>query len=334
GTAILYPELSRVRTVQTIHNLAYQGRFWAADWHLLNLDPRYFVPEFLEFYGFIDFLKGGLVFADAITTVSPRYAEEIQTQQFGEGLDGVLRARTSRLRGILNGIDYRSWNPATDTALPLRYDADHLDGKAVCKAALQGEMGIQRDATAPLLAMITRLAGQKGVDVALTALPALLGESTAQLVVLGSGEPALEAGLRALSARFPGRVGVRLGYDEPLAHRIEAGADVFVMPSRYEPCGLNQMYSLRYGTVPVVHDTGGLHDTVQPVDETHDTGTGFRFSPCTPDALLAALRQAIALHADPVRWRRLMTNGMRQDFSWERSAGEYAALYAALPGMR
>ncbi len=332
GTAILYPELSRVRTVQTIHNLAYQGRFWAADWHLLNLDPRYFVPEFLEFYGFIDFLKGGLVFADALTTVSPRYAEEIQTPDFGEGLDGVLRARAGRLRGILNGIDYRSWNPATDTALPARYDADHLDGKAVCKAALQTEMGIQRDATAPLLAMITRLAGQKGVDVALAALPALLDDSTAQLVVLGSGEPSLEAALRALAARFPGRVGLRLGYDEPLAHRIEAGADVFVMPSRYEPCGLNQLYSLRYGTVPVVHDTGGLHDTVQPVDAT--SGTGFRFAPLTADALLAALREALALHADPVRWRGLMTTGMQQDFSWERSAGEYAALYAALPGMR
>ncbi len=333
-TAILYPELARLRTVQTIHNLAYQGRFWAADWHLLNVDPRYFVADYLEFYGFINFLKGGLVFADALTTVSPRYAAEIQTAALGEGLDGVVRARTGRLRGILNGIDYRVWNPATDAALPAQYDVDHLDGKAACKAALQGELGLRCDPTAPLLGMITRLAGQKGVDVALAAAPALLSESSAQLAVLGSGDPGLEAALRQLATSFPGRVGLRLGYDEPLAHRIEAGADVFLMPSRYEPCGLNQLYSLRYGTVPVVHDTGGLHDTVEPADAERGTGTGVRFAPCTVDALLGGVRHALALYAEPQVWRRIVTNGMRQDFSWERSAAEYAALYATLPGMR
>lgn len=334
ATAILYPELARLRTVQTIHNLAYQGRFWAADWHLLNVDPRYFVAESLEFYGFINFLKGGLVFADALTTVSPRYAAEIQTQELGEGLDGVVRARAGRLRGILNGIDYRVWNPATDTALPARYDVAHLEGKAACKAALQAELGLQPDPTAPLLAMITRLASQKGVDVVLAAAPTVLAESTAQLAVLGAGDPGLEAGLRQLAASFPGRVGLRLGYDEPLAHRIEAGADIFVMPSRYEPCGLNQLYSLRYGTVPVVHDTGGLHDTVEPVETERGTGTGLLFAPCTADALLGALREALALYAEPQAWRHIVANGMRQDFSWERSAAEYAALYATLPGMR
>jgi starch synthase len=330
ATAALYPELRRVRLVQTVHNLAYQGRFPASAWHLLNLDPRYFASEWLEFWGDINFLKAGLVFADVLTTVSPRYAREIQTPEFGEGLDGVLRARAARLRGILNGIDYRVWNPATDPALPARYDAGDLTGKARCKAALQAALGLRVAGPAPLLGIVSRLAWQKGIDVALDALPPLLEHSTAQLAVLGSGEAELERRLQELAGRFPDRVAVRTGLDEPLAHRITAGVDLFLMPSRYEPCGLNQMYSQRYGTVPVVHATGGLDDTVLEFDVATGEGTGFKFAPCTAEALRDALDRALGVHRDPAAWLRLQRNGMRQDFSWERSARAYQTVYGAL----
>jgi starch synthase len=330
GTAALYPELRRVRLVQTIHNLAYRGRFPAGAWHLLNLDARYFSRDWLEFWGDISFLKAGLVFSDVLTTVSPRYAREIQTSQLGEGLDGVLRARASRLRGILNGIDYRIWNPATDSALPARYDRDDLAGKAQCKAELQAELGLGRDPDRALLGMVSRFAWQKGIDVALDMLPRLLEESTAQLVALGSGDPSLEHRLHELTTRFPDRVAVRSGMDEPLAHRIIAGADLFLMPSRYEPCGLSQLYSLRYGTVPVVHATGGLDDTVTEFDPATGEGTGFKFAPCTAEALHEALGRALAIRRDGASWARLRQNAMREDFSWERSAQAYRNLYAAL----
>lgn len=328
GTAALYPELVRVRSVQTVHNLAYQGRFWSADWHLLNLDARFFTPDFLEFHGEIDFLKAGLVFADAITTVSPRYAREIQTPELGEGLDGVLRARADRVHGILNGIDTALWDPATDPALPAHYDAETPDGKTRCRTALQTELGLAVDAAPALVAMVTRLAEQKGIDVALGAAWELVGEGAIQLAVLGSGDPHWEHALHELAARHPGRVAVRIGFDEPLAHRLEAGADCFWMPSRFEPCGLTQLYSLRYGAVPIVHETGGLADTVLAWDGT--AGTGFRFRPCTTPALVAATRDALAVRADPVAWRRLIANGMACDFSWDRSAAAYVDLYRAL----
>ncbi len=330
ATAPLYPELRRVRLVQTVHNLAYQGRFPASAWHLLNLDTRYFASDWLEFWGDIGFLKAGLVFADALTTVSPRYAREIQTVEHGEGLEGVLRARAGRLRGILNGIDYRVWNPATDPALAARYDAGDLSGKARCKADLQASLGLRHDPDAPLLGIVSRLAWQKGIDVALDTLPALCAASSIQLVVLGSGEPDQERRLRELAARFPDRVAARTGMDETLAHRIIAGVDLFLMPSRYEPCGLNQMYSQRYGTVPVVHATGGLADTVEPFEVATGTGTGFTFSPCTADSFREALDGALAVYRDPIAWSRVRRNGMRQDFSWERSARAYQMLYDAL----
>jgi starch synthase len=330
GTAALYPALRRMRIVQTIHNLAYQGHFPATAWHLLNLDARYFSSDWLEFWGDISFLKAGLVFSDMLTTVSPRYAREIQTPERGEGLDGVLRARSSRLRGIPNGIDYRIWNPATDPALPARYDRDDLTGKAQCKAALQAELGLGTDADRALLGMVSRFAWQKGIDVALDALPHLLEEGTAQLVVLGSGDPSLEHRMHELSARFPDRVALRTGMDEPLAHRIIAGADLFLMPSRYEPCGLSQMYSQRYGTVPVVHATGGLDDTVTQFEPASDEGTGFKFAPCTAEALRDALGRALAIRRDAAAWGRLQHNAMRQDFSWEHSAQAYRNLYSAL----
>jgi starch synthase len=326
-TADLYPELAGVRTVLTVHNLAYQGRFPGWNWHLLNLDPRYFVPDFLEFWGQINFLKAGLVLADAITTVSPRYAREIQTPELGEGLDGVLRARHARLRGIANGIDDAAWNPATDPHLPAHYDANDTSGKARCKAALQTETELAVDADAPLLAVVSRLADQKGVDLLVGALPAVLASSDAQLIVLGNGEARYETALRALVGRFPGRVAVRIGFDEGLAHRIEAGGDVFLMPSRFEPCGLNQLYSLRYGTVPVVHATGGLDDTVEEFDAESGRGTGFKFAPHTEDAFRAALGRALTLRRAPRAWARVVANGMACDFSWRRAAAEYVRLY-------
>ncbi len=334
ATAALYPELGRVRTVLTLHNLAFQGRFPADHWHVLNLDARYFVPEFLEFYGEINFLKAGMVFADALTTVSPRYAAEIQTPAFGEGLDGVLRARGAALRGILNGIDDAVWDPATDPQLPARYRVGDLAGKARCKRALQAELGLDVGDDAPLLGVVSRLAEQKGFDLLAVALPPALEAWDAELAVLGSGEERYERWVHELEARFPGRVGARVGFDEGLAHRIEAGADVFLMPSRFEPCGLNQLYSLRYGTVPIVHATGGLDDSVAEFDPATGTGTGFKFTPYTPDAFLAALERALRTRRDPALWARLIANGMAQDFSWSRAAAEYRALYETLVGGR
>ncbi len=330
ATADLYPELAAVRTVQTVHNLAYQGRFPSEEWHLLNLDPRHFVPDGLEFYGDINYLKAGLLFADAITTVSPRYAEEIQTPSFGSGLDGVLRMRADRLRGILNGVDDAAWNPASDPFVPAHYDQGDLRGKARCKAALQADLGLAVSPEPALLAVVSRLAEQKGLELLGAVLPGLLKTRAVQFVALGSGDARYEELLVGLAGQFPGRVGVRIGFDEPLAHRIEAGADVFLMPSRFEPCGLNQLYSLRYGTVPVVHATGGLDDTVVEFDARMGLGTGFKFTPYTEEAFLAALRRAIDTRRDAATWQRLVTNGMSQDFSWQRAAREYARLYTSL----
>jgi len=330
ATADLYPELAAVRTVQTVHNLAYQGRFPSEEWHLLNLDPRHFVPDGLEFYGDINYLKAGLLFADAITTVSPRYAEEIQTPSFGSGLDGVLRMRADRLRGILNGVDDAVWNPASDPFVPAHYDQGDLRGKARCKAALQAELGLAVSPEPALLAVVSRLAEQKGLELLGAVLPGLLKTRAVQFVALGSGDARYEELLVDLVGQFPGQVEVRIGFDEPLAHRIEAGADVFLMPSRFEPCGLNQLYSLRYGTVPVVHATGGLDDTVVEFDARVGLGTGFKFTPYTEEAFLAALRRAIDTRRDAATWQRLVTNGMSQDFSWQRAAREYARLYTSL----
>jgi starch synthase len=328
--ADVYPELASMRTVTTVHNLAHQGRFWGADWHLLNLDRRWFTPAALEFHGGINFLKAGLVFADAITTVSPRYAEEIRTPEFGEGLDGVLRARRDAVHGIVNGADYAVWDPTRDPALAARYSAADLAGKAACKRALQAELGLDVGAERPLLGVVSRLVAQKGIDLVLDVVPELLATTRAALVVLGSGDPGLEEALVRLAARSPRRVAMRLGFDDGLAHRIEAGADLFLMPSRYEPCGLSQLYSLRYGTVPVVHAVGGLVDTVEPYDPVRDRGTGFRFRPFAPAPLLAAIRDALDVWADAPRWTRLVRRAMAVDFSWEGSARRYQALYAAV----
>ena len=328
--AARYPELRRLRTVTTVHNLSYQGRFPAAAWPLLDLDRRFFTPEFLEFHGDVSYLKAGLVFADAITTVSPRYASEMQRPELGIGLDGVLRSRADALRGILNGIDEDEWNPATDTLIAARYDVGDRRGKAVCREALQAELGLERRPEPALLGVVSRLAEQKGLDLLGEVIPGLAGSGEAQFAILGDGEPHLAELFHDLAERFRGRVAVRLGLDEGLAHRIEAGADVFLVPSRFEPCGLTQLYALRYGTVPVVHATGGLEDTVEEFDPVRGTGTGFKFRVHTSEAFAGAVHRALRVRREPLAWSRLIANGMVQDFSWGRAAREYAGLYASL----
>ncbi len=281
----------------------------------------------VEFYGLASYIKGGLACADMLSTVSPSYAQEICTPEYGYRLDGLLQARSERLVGILNGADYREWNPASDHHLPARYSASDLRGKAAVKAALQQEMGLPVTAEAPLIGLIGRLVEQKGVDLVLGALPTILSQG-AQLALLGSGAKHFEQALSDLAEQYPDRFRLHLGYNEPLAHRIEAGADMFLMPSRYEPCGLNQMYSLRYGTIPIVRRTGGLGDTVVDLNLGDDVATGFVFDDATPAGLLGAIQRALTLYRDqPQRWQQLMVNGMSQDYSWERSAKEYLALY-------
>ena len=334
--ALLSLEPDRPATLFTIHNLAYQGLFDAGMLHALDLPPEWWSMHALEFHGRLSFIKGGLVFADWLSTVSPTYAREITTPEFGCGLEGLLAARRDRLSGILNGVDYRVWNPARDPFLPAHYNRKSLEGKAACKAALQKEMGLPRKPDVPLFAHIGRLVEQKGVDLILECL-SLFRRNRMQLVVLGSGDPALESALRAAKAAFPRRIGIHIGYDEGLAHRIEAGADAFLMPSRFEPCGLNQLYSLRYATPPIVHRTGGLADTVVDADDVHiadRTATGFVFDEPTPAALRAAWRRALKLYRQPRLWRRIQKTGMRQDFSWQRSAGEYVTLYRRLLALR
>jgi starch synthase len=324
----------RLRSLFTIHNIAYQGLFWHWDMHLTGLDWRLFNYHQLEYHGSLSFLKAGIVFSDQITTVSPTYAQEILTPDFGSGLQGALAERKDRLFGIVNGVDYSAWDPATDPYLEANYDSSCVvQKKPLCKRALQEYFGLPRQPRTPLLAMIARLAEQKGVELVVKAAPAFLEQDT-QLVVLGVGDPVYHQMLQELRGRYPDRVGLRLVHDEPLSHQVEAGADLFLMPSRFEPCGLNQMYSLKYGTVPVVRATGGLADTIvdcTPATLAADRATGFVFLPFTADALLGAVRRALEMYRlHPEHWLRLMHAGMRQDWSWDRSAAEYERLYEKL----
>jgi len=328
--ALLARDRERPASVFTIHNLAYQGLFPAPVFAELGLPPELWAIDGLEFYGQLCFLKGGLVFADRINTVSPTYAREIQTPELGAGMDGLLRHRAERLSGILNGIDTAHWDPATDPHLAENYTAETLAHKAANKLALQERVRLPREPERPLLGMIGRMVEQKGFDLAAAAWPRI-AERGVQMIVLGDGEPAYRDAWLELHRRYPEQLAVHIGFDEALAHLIEGAADIFLMPSRFEPCGLNQMYSLRYGTVPVVHCVGGLADTVVDATAEHiadGTATGFVFAPATPDALAHAVQRALALYADRRTWRALALRGMRLDFSWARSAREYAALYA------
>jgi starch synthase len=323
STLLTDPTFLGTKTLFTIHNLGYRGLFPPAALVDVAIDPNVYRPDGLEFYGQVSYIKGGIVFADALSTVSPTYAREIQTSEFGWGLDGVLRARASVLHGILNGVDYAEWSPQTDPYIPAHYSADDLSGKSVCKKELLAEFGLPSHAIEePLIGIVSRFAWQKGTELIAQAAREIVDLGMC-LAALGSGEPEYEDWLQRLATEYPHRIAVRIGFDNHTAHRIEAGADMFLMPSRYEPAGLNQMYSLKYGTVPVVRATGGLNDTIEE-------STGFKFSQYSGEALVGALRAAALAFSDRAAWESMMRRGMQQDFSWGRSAAAYSALYRQL----
>ena len=315
-------------TCLTIHNLAYQGTFPAAAFTLTNLPPDFFTLDGAEFYGQLNCLKAGIVFADAITTVSPRYAREITTEALGCALDDRLRRRHKELFGILNGVDYEEWNTMENPFLARPYSVTRLAGKTANKTDLQRKIGLPVAAKIPLFGTISRLAEQKGVDIELGALEEMLSADI-QFVLLGSGSPAFERGYQELAERFPNQVAVRIGFDEGLSHRIEAACDFFLMPSQFEPCGLNQMYSLRYGTIPIVRATGGLDDSV--IDFTQDAAqaNGIKFQEYSARALAKAMRKALVIYKQPALLRRFRQNAMRADFSWDKTVGDYLKVYEA-----
>lgn len=322
-------DLPATRSVFTIHNIAYQGAFWHWDMKLTGLPWAMYNPLQLEHFGKLNLLKAGIVHAHRVTTVSQRYAEEIQQAEFGFGLDAVIAGQAHKLDGITNGIDAEIWDPASDPHLSAHFDHQDLSGKAVCKTLLQREVGLPEDDTVAVVGIVSRLVEQKGLDLVLAAVDPYILAGRMQLVVLGSGDPAIEAGLRQLQGRHPSRVCFWHGYNEGLAHRIEAGCDLFLMPSRFEPCGLNQMYSLRYGTLPLVRYTGGLADTVR--DIASGDGNGFTFGPMDLGHFSAVLDRALGLYQFfPDEWRRAQIRAMRQDNSWQRVGRVYADLYRSL----
>jgi starch synthase len=317
------PTFLGVKTLFTIHNLGYQGLFPRTVLPQIGLDANVFLPGGMEFYGNIAYIKGGIAYADALNTVSPTYAREIQTPEYGFGLDGALRARASVLTGILNGVDYREWSPDVDPLIPARYAADDLSGKRICKEELLKEFGLPAAAMdRPLLGIVSRFARQKGTDLIAEVAAQMIAEDL-YLIALGTGEQEYEEFFRRLQSEQPDRIAVKVGFDNGVAHRVEAGADIFLMPSRYEPCGLNQIYSLRYGTPPVVRATGGLDDTI-------DGDTGFKFAAYSGAALLDSVRDAVRAFADRDTWEQRMRRGMEKDFSWKASAATYSALYRQL----
>jgi starch synthase len=316
-----HPSFAGVKILFTIHNLGYQGIFPPGVMPEIGLDPRLLNPDQLEFYGNLCLLKGGIAWSDGISTVSKGYAREIQTPEYGFGLDGFLRKHRP-IFGIVNGVDYVEWDPEHDPYITRNYSVKDVSGKRACKRALLEEFGLPVELDRPLIGIVSRFASQKGFDLVAETATDLLAEEVS-VVVLGSGEAEYEAMFRHLAQVRPLQVGARIGYDNPLAHRVEAGADIFLMPSRYEPCGLNQIYSLKYGTVPVVRATGGLDDTI-------DEDTGFKFRDYTGSALLRAVRAAVAAYHDQDEWVSMMRRGMQKDFSWSASAGEYLALYRQL----
>jgi starch synthase len=321
------PKFGRSGTVFTVHNIAYQGIFPAGFFSLTNLPPSAWSLNGIEFWGQCNFMKAGLAYSDLITTVSPRYAQEITTKDFGFGLEGILEERKDSLRGILNGIDINAWDPQTDSFLPRNFSAGDLAGKNVCKEVLCKKIGSpEKTCHFPLLAMISRLAAQKGFDLFEEILPDLM-QLPVNLVILATGDAAIEKNFRKMEKLYSNRLKLISRYDEEMAHLIEAGADIFLMPSRYEPCGLNQMYSLRYGTIPVVHATGGLDNSVTDVLLHPDSGTGFKFYSYEPAAFLEAIKSALDLIDDPIQWVQIQKRAMAQDFSWDRSAKQYIEVY-------
>lgn len=327
------PFYQGIKTLFTIHNLGYQGIFAPTIVEdVLGLDQSYFVPDKLEFHGGVNFMKGGLVFADLISTVSRTYAEEIQFPYFGEKLDGLLRQRRADLTGIVNGIDYNIYNPATDERIFAKYDIDTLDKKQQNKASLQQKLGLPVRRDVPLIAMVSRLVASKGLDLIAHIVDELLGHEDVQLVVLGTGDAKYERLFEHLAWQYPGKVSANLCFDEKLAHQIYAGADIFLMPSHYEPCGIGQLIALRYGTLPVVRETGGLKDTVLSYNKYTGQGNGFTFAHYNAHDMLYTIKRALGLYYDKPVWNQIVHNAMASDYSWQESAKHYAELYQKLAG--
>ena len=322
------PALREVATVFTIHNMGYQGLFPSDTLPLLMLPWDLLTISKMEFFGQVNFLKGALVYSDFVTTVSRKYSQEIQTTEYGFGLDGVLHSRAATVSGILNGVDYDEWGPQTDKFIVAKYSPQDLSGKLKCKQDLLTAFGITTaaDSKVPVIGIVSRFAAQKGFDLIAQIVDRLAREEII-MVVLGSGDKLYEEMFQRLNKQFPNKIAVKVAFDNAIAHKIEAGADMFLMPSRYEPCGLNQIYSLKYGTVPIVRATGGLDDTIEPWDARSSKGTGFKFHDYTGEALLATIKQAVLAYRDPSSWQSLMRNGMSRDFSWGASAREYGKIY-------
>lgn len=319
----------RTKTVLTIHNLGYQGLFAPTLLPYIGIGFEHFVPEGIEFYGKINFLKAGIISSDAVTTVSENYAREILTPEYGAGLDGVLRSRSLRLYGILNGIDYSLWNPETDRALPARYSLKDLRGKKICKEALIKELNLKIKSPDPLIGYVGRLAAQKGIDLIVEAIPDII-KAGFGIIMLGSGDKGLEEFLLKRSSQFKDRLCVHTGYDENLARKVYGGSDIFIMPSRYEPCGLTQMIAMRYGTIPVARDTGGLRDTIEDYDHLNGRGSGFLFRDYNPSTMTECLKRVLCLFKNPRGWSKVMKEAMTKDFSWKNSAQGYMRLFKSL----
>ncbi len=322
------PFFAGTKALFTIHNLGYQGLFGPEVLERVGLPGSLFNMDDLEFYGKVNFLKAGILYSDAVNTVSVRYSQEIQTEEFGCGLDGLLRARSSVLSGVLNGVDYGAWDPETDRHLVASFGPGNLRGKSLCRQDLLKALGLRAQA-APVVGMVTRLASQKGLDILVEALDDLLATGIV-LVILGTGDAAIEKSLAAAVERHPAQLGLRLSYDDALAHKIYAGSDFLLIPSRYEPCGLTQMYALKYGTIPVVRATGGLEDTIQEFDPVSKNGNGFKFHDPVPGELVEAVKRGLAVQKNKPLWSALRKNALACDFSWDRSAREYLKLYERL----
>lgn len=332
---VKYGPSSSLKTVMTVHNMAFQGTFGSDIFGQLRLPPHAFSVEGVEYFGGVGYLKAGVECADVVTTVSPTYAAEIRTSAFGMGLDGLLNNRSETVFGVLNGIDMEAWNPATDPSLASTYTANSLNSRATNKAAVQEAFGLEKSA-GPLFAVVSRLTWQKGIDLLVNSIE-LLVSAGAQLAVLGSGEAELENAVRGAAIRHPGRVGLVTGYNEKLSHLVQGGADVLMVPSRFEPCGLTQLYALRYGAVPLVSRVGGLNDTVIDANVAAlqaEVATGVQFAPPSEEALANAIRRTLALYADEKSWKKMQRRGMKADVSWESSAARYAQLYASLIGLK
>jgi len=321
------PFFRNARTVFTIHNLAYQGVFPEEYIAISELPPEFFSIKGLEYYGKINFMKGGILFSDIITTVSEKYAGEIQTSEYGYGLDGVLRDRSNDIYGVLNGVDYTEWNPETDSHLAANYNAKDISGKRKCKEELIEIFKLEGSVKIPVIGIVSRLSDQKGFDILADAMDELM-RMQLLLVLLGKGDEKYENKFVELGEKYKGRLGVKVAFDNVLAHKIEAGSDMFLMPSRYEPCGLNQMYSLKYGTIPVVRATGGLEDTIKEFDPETQKGNGFKFAEYSPGAMIQELKKALEIYQNKDLWLRLMRNAMIEDFSWKKSALKYIDIYS------